>query len=313
MNGKRKISQFLSLRIALIGLCTVAIMLGLTTGSALAQEDPPDEKPAAAETAQPATPAAATTHPGGAASLGEAATNPIAPLMQLQLQNTYNWKNHNSDSYSNTSVIQTVIPVKLPWDKVPGAITRLTLPYVTTPDFDDPLDRQRGFGDTNFLFLATPKLKAKKQQIGVGFSATFPTAGDNDFTGSGKWQAGPAFLYINMKTPKLQWGFFGYQQWDFASTSSGSDRSGVSKTYLQPFITKHFGKGWFVGSPETPQVYDSNSDKWTWALGPQLGKVFKIGKQPVKAFGAIYYNPENNNGPTPEWTGKVGISFLFPE
>lgn len=163
------------------------------------------------------------------------------------------------------------------------------------------------------LLLATPKLETKGIQIGLGINTSWPTAGDNDFTGSGKYEAGPAALYINMKTKGLQWGLFAYQLWDYASSSNGQDRSYVSKLSLQPFITYHFGEGWFVGSPESPQTYDFNSEKWTWQLGPQLGRVFKIGKQPLKLFGAVYYNPENDNGPAAEWTGKVGLTFLFPE
>jgi hypothetical protein len=44
-----------------------------------------------------------------------------------------------------------------------------------------------------------------------------------------------------------------------------------------------------------------------------VGRVFKISKAPVKMFGAVYYNPEDDNGATAEWTAKVGLTFLFPE
>jgi hypothetical protein len=122
-----------------------------------------------------------------------------------------------------------------------------------------------------------------------------------------------AALYINMQTPKVQWGIFAYQLWDYASTSNGSDRPGVSQLSLQPFITKHFDKGWYIGTPDIPQTYDFKADKWTWALGGQAGRVTKLGKQPVKLFGEVLYNPEDDNGPTAEWTARVGLTFLFPE
>jgi len=301
---------FYSIRTVLIGLCTATILLGLTTGSVLAHEDPshydnsraPHESPHKAE---PPT--------GGHKNLSEAATNPIANLIQFQVINNYNWENHNSSGYSNATILQPVVPFKLPWEKVPLLITRTTLPYVTTPDLGEPIDRKRGFGDTDLLMLASPKLETKGVQVGFGLNTVIPTAGDNDFTGSGKWQAGPAALYINMQTPKLQWGIFAYQLWDFASTSNGSDRPGVSKLSLQPFITKHFNKGWYIGTPDTPQTYDFKADKWTWALGGQAGRVTKFGKQPVKLFGEVLYNPEDDNGPTAEWTARVGLTFLFPE
>ena len=116
-----------------------------------------------------------------------------------------------------------------------------------------------------------------------------------------------------MKTPKIQWGIFAYRLWDFASSNSGSKRQGVSKIALQPFITMHFDKGWYIATPEVPQIYDYKSNKWTWSLGPQVGRVMKLGKMPVKLFGAFYYNPEDDAGPTAKWTAKFNITFLFPK
>ena len=306
-----------SLKTALAGLVVAAFTLGLTSGSALADDDTAsyeEYKQKQAEAKLPPHQRTPPTDPRGASphrNLSEAATNPIANLVQFQLQNVYNWENHNSDSYGNNFVIQPVIPFKLPWEKVPLLITRTTIPYVSTPDLGSPVNRKNGFGDTVFLALATPRLKTKGVQMGLGGTMTIPTAGDNDFTGSGKWQAGPAFLYINMKTPGLQWGLFTYQQWSFAGTSGG--REDVSKLFLQPFITKHFGKGWYVGSPDNPQTYDFKADEWTWALGGQLGKVTKLGKMPVKLFVEPLYNPNNDAGPTAEWTLKLNMTLLFPQ
>jgi hypothetical protein len=48
-------------------------------------------------------------------------------------------------------------------------------------------------------------------------------------------------------------------------------------------------------------------------LGAQVGRVQKIGKQPVKWFGELLYNPVDDNGPTAEWTAKFNLTFLFPE
>ena len=301
----------LQLRVGLIGLCTVAIMFGLTTGSVLAEGDSPKKNLAPHEMPPPADPTGGAKH----GNLAEAATNPVANLIQFQVQNSYNWKNHNSSGYSNATLIQPVSSIPLPWKAVPLLIIRTTLPYVTTPNFDGPVDRQRGFGDTTILTLFTPKLKAKGIQVGIGPTIVIPTAGDNEFTGNGKWQAGPSLLYINMRTPHLQWGILAYYLADFANSSANrsSDRAYVSKLSLQPFVTYHLSGGWYIGSPDTPQTYDYNSGKWTWALGPNVGRVMKIGKMPVKMFGEVLYNLEDDNGANAEWTGKFGITLLFPE
>jgi hypothetical protein len=303
---------------SLTTLCAAVISLGLTAGTVLAADDTEsyeEYKKKQAEKQLPPHERPAPDHPAGskAGNLAEAATNPIANLMQFQLQDTYNWENHNSDGYSNVTTLQAVIPFKMPWESFPLLITRSTAPYVTTPKFDEPVGRKSGLGDTEVLLLATPKLETKGVQVGLGVNTSFPTAGDNDFTGSGKYELGPAALYLNLQTPSWQWGLFGYQLWDVGSGRGGSDRESVSKLSIQPVITKHFAKGWYVGSPDTPQTYNFKSDKWTWALGAQGGRVMKLGKLPVKLFGEVLYNPEDNNGPTAEWTAKVNITFLFPK
>jgi hypothetical protein len=316
----------LQLSKGLIGLIAVAIMLVFTTGNVLAveisDEDnqklqsikkkeaekqlPPHERPA------PHNPAAPSVSSG--ASLAAAATNPIANLMQFQLQETYKFKNHNSSGYAAVTTLQAVIPIPLPWKSVPLLISRTTLPYVTTPKLDDPVDhRFSGFGDAEMLLLATPKLKTKGVQVGLGLNSAFPTAGDDEITGTGKYLLGPAALYLNLQTKSWQWGLFTYQLWDVASGRDGGSRNGVSKLSVQPVLTKHFSKGWYMGLPDTPQTYDFNSNKWTWALGSQVGRVQKIGKQPVKWFGELLFNPEDENGPTAEWTAKFNITFLFPK
>jgi len=292
-----------------LALPAVSVIIGgLCAGSALAHDDhtdqnlPPQQTP---HTAEPPT--------GGHQNLAEAATNPIANLMQMQLQDTYNFENHNASGYSNIATLQGVIPINLSSDAVPLMINRTTVPYVTTPDLGEPVNRKNGFGDTNFLNLFLPRLQTKGVQVGLGFNSVIPTAGDNEFTGSGKWQIGPSAVYINMRTPGLQWGVFAYQLWDFADGPSGSNRRDVSALSLQPFITMHFKKGWYIGTPDTPQTYNFKSDKWTWALGGQVGRVMKLGKQPVKLFGEVLYNPEDDNGPNAEWTAKVNVTFLLPK
>ena len=300
----------------------LVITLGLTAGNVLAVEVSEEDnkklqavKQKETEKALPAHEQPAPAHPSGskAGNLAEAATNPISNLMQFQVQNAYKWANYNSDGYANVSTIQTVIPVALPWKSVPMMITRTTLPYVTTPNLGEPIDRRRGFGDTDFLALLTPKLKTKGVQLGVGFNSVFPTAGDNQYTGNGKYQLGPSVLFISMRVPSWQFGIFAYQLWDIASSKSGGDRPGVSKLSLQPVIVKHFAKGWYIGSSDTPNTYDFKANKWTLAIGAQAGRVQKFGKLPVKWFGEILHNPVSNNGAAMKWELKLNLTFLFPE
>jgi hypothetical protein len=305
----------------LTGLCALVIMLGFTPTSVLAVEVSEEdykllqkikleqankEKPAHAQphTAEPPT--------GGHANLAAAATNPIANLVQFQMQNSYSPSNHNADGYSNVAVIQPVIPIKLPWDEVPLLVTRTTLPYISTPDLDGGIGRKDGFGDIVAQGYFLPKLKTKGVAAGIGYNLTIPSGGDNDFVGSGKWSLGPGAVYLNMQTPSWQWGLLSYSSFSFASANSG--RNSVSNVNIQPILTKHFSEGWYASVPDVPQTYDFMTDNWTLAIGPRVGKVTKFGKQPVNLFGQVTWNPlDNDDQVSAEWTFKVNVTFLFPK
>jgi len=288
------------------GLCA-AIALGFTTGSVLAHDEHPDKALPAHEQPHPHEPPT-----GGHSNLAAAATNPIANLVQFQIQNSYSPSNYNSDGYSNVGVIQPVVPIKMPWKSVPLLVTRTTLPYISTADLDGGIGRKDGFGDIVAQGYFLPKLKTKGVAAGVGYNLTIPSAGDNDYVGSGKWSLGPGGVYLNMQTPTWQWGLLGYSSFSFASANS--DRSYVSNISIQPILTKHFSEGWYASLPDVPQVYDFRTNNWTLALGPRVGKVTKFGKQPVNLFGQITYNPlDNDDQVAAEWTFKLNLTLLFPK
>ncbi len=277
--------------------------LGLMTVSVLADDTHYDNTKAPHESPHKAEPPT-----GGHTSLAAAATNPIGNLIQFQLQDQYNWSNYNSDGYSNSAILQPVIPIKLNSESVPLVVTRTTLPYVTTPDLGDPVGRQNAWGDLSIIAPFIPKLKAKGIMFGIGPALSIPTA-TNDFTGSGKWSAGPTLVYFNGRTKGWQWGALGWHLWDFAGDE---DRSQVNKTFFQPFVVKHFDKGWYAGTPDVPGTYNWVDDNFTFPLGLRVGKVTKIGKQPVNLFGEVFNTPWDD-GASSEWSVKLSFTLLFPK
>jgi len=289
-------------KLSILGVASILAVttFGLAPGNVLAADD---QNPPADETPAPSEPTGSQ-----AGSLAETATNPLGNLVQFQMIDQLNMATYESDGPSNAFLVQAVVPVKLPFENVPLMITRTTLPLVTTPNLGPGVGRHTGLGDLVLLSLLLPKLDIKGVTIGIGPTFTFPTA-TSDFTGNGKWQAGPTFLIINMKIPMFQFGLLAYQQWSFAGES---DRENVSKLYLQPFMTKHFKGGWYLGSQDVPWTYNFKSDKWTMPMGPKLGRVFKIGNQAVNAFGAVYYSPLND-GASEEFSFRVGLTLLFPK
>jgi hypothetical protein len=280
--------------------------LGFTSGSVLAHDDHPDKDLPPHEQPHPHEPPT-----GGHANLAGAATNPVANLVQFQMQNSYSPHSYNGDGYSNVGIIQPVVPFKLGWEKVPLLVTRTTLPYISTTDLDG-VGRQDGVGDLVAQGYFIPKLETKGVTVGLGYNLTIPTAGDNDYVGSGKWSLGPGAIYLNQQTPSWQWGILSYASFSFASANA--DRDHVANIAVQPILNKHFGKGWYVSPPDVPQTYNFKTNKWNLQLGPRLGRVMKFGKQPVNLFGQVTYNPlDHDDEITADWTFKVNLTMLFPK
>jgi hypothetical protein len=325
---KEKLKNFW-LKMALIGLCAVALMFGLSTGSVLAQDkaaevklspeehkecDECEKKTAEKHLPPHLRPAPADPSGHQHANLAEAATNPLANLVQFQLQNQYNSVVDNSGAgASNEFLLQPVIPFSLPWKWMPTLITRTTLPYISTTDLGFPIGREYGFSDTTLLMVGNMPI-AKGQIIGVGASLVFPTGGSNEILSSGKWQAGPAWAYLNTMFKGWQLGAFGWQHWDVANGPGGGKKPYVSEHSVQPLIVKHFGKGWYVGSQDNPWKYDFRTDDWSMPMGPRVGKVFKLGKLPLNLFGAVYYDPFTwDDASTNVWSWKLNLTVLFPK
>jgi hypothetical protein len=291
-------------------LLFTTVILGLMSGGVLAHEQQYDNTKEPHEAPHKADPPT-----GGHASLAEAATNPVANLIQFQIQNNYNSSSYNAGGDSNAFILQPVIPIKLPSEAVPLLVTRTTLPYINTPDFDGGVGNKEGFGDLVAQGYFIPKLETEKVMVGIGYNLTVPTAGSNEFTGSGKWSLGPTALFINMQTPTWQWGLVSYGSWSFADNDTGQDthRSHVSNISVQPILTKHFDGGWYAGVPDVPNTYDFKANEWTTALGAKVGRVTKFGSQPVNLFGQIVYNTNDDTDVVaPEWSYKVNLTYLFP-
>ena len=305
----------------LTGLCALVITLGFTSGSVLAAEVSEEDykllQKIKQEQADKEKPAHEQPHPhepptGGHSNLAGAATNPIANLIQFQMQDQYSPSSHNADGYSNVAIIQPVVPIKLPWEKVPLLVTRTTLPYITTPKPDNGVGRHDGFGDIVAQGYFLPKLETKGVSLGLGYNLTIPSAGDNDFVGSGKWSLGPGLVFVNMQTPSWLWGILSYSSFSFADANS--DRSYVSNISIQPVLVKHFSKGWYAALPDVPQTYNFRTDLWTLNIGPRVGRVMKFGKQPVNLFGQVTYNPlDNDDQVAAEWSFKINLTLLFPK
>jgi len=88
----------------------------------------------------------------------------------------------------------------------------------------------------------------------------------------------------------------------------------VSQSLLEPFVNYNLEKGWYLISDMviTMDWEISSGDKVTLPLGGGVGKIFKIGNQPMNMRAEYYYNVIHPDA-GPKWTIGGTIQFLFPK
>jgi hypothetical protein len=267
----------------------------------------PAEASQHAASAGAASAGAPSTSAGGqdSSDLAKASQNPVADLISLPLQYNTNFGVGPYDHTQHVLNIQPVIPIHLNEDW--NLITRAIMPIIHQPRMGPGLGPETGLGDLQLTGFLSPA-KPGKLIWGVGPVLRFPTATD-DLLGSEKWSAGPSAVLLRTHGP---WVFGGLVQnvWSFGGDS---DRADVNEFLLQPFVNYNLPKGWYLSTaPNITANWKADGDSvWTVPLGGGVGKVFKIGKQPVNVSLRTYYNavrPDNG----PEWTAQLQLTLLFP-
>ena len=76
----------------------------------------------------------------------------------------------------------------------------------------------------------------------------------------------------------------------------------------------NLSQGWYLISDMvmTANWKAPEGNKWTVPVGGGIGKLFKIGNQPINTRVEAYYNvvkPDSG----PDWSLSVTIQFLFPK
>jgi len=114
----------------------------------------------------------------------------------------------------------------------------------------------------------------------------FPTATD-DALGADKWGAGASVVLLAMPG-KWVIGSLISNVWSFA----GSGDQDVNLFTWQYFINYNMPNGWYLTSaPIITANWEADSDNtWTVPFGGGIGKIIKIGSQPINAQMSGYYN-----------------------
>ncbi|MDX2417028.1 MAG: hypothetical protein QNK19_06165 [Xanthomonadales bacterium] len=248
--------------------------------------------------------------------LRAATQNPISSMYSLPFKFTFDNGADNGDA--NILNIQPVLPVTVgDWNLVsrfivplvdaPGGIPGLP----SNPGVGDPSETgsTSGLGDINYSLFLNPLETRGKLIWGLGGSITAPTATD-DRLGSGKWSAGPTA--VGLVQP--DWGTYGMLARHLWSFAGEDDRRDVNQSLLEPFVNYNLDKGWYLISDLVITVdwKIKSGDKVTLPLGGGVGKIFKVGNQPMNMRAEAYYNVIHPDA-GPEWTIGGTIQFLFPK
>jgi len=263
--------------------------------------------------AQPGAPQAQVSGAQGAAgeaekadTLRKAAQNPIASLISVPFQWNSNFNIGPYDRTQSLLNIQPVVPVKVQesWN----LIMRFITPVLSQPDTTAPEKGTFGLGDMNPTFFLSPA-KAGKLIWGFGPAFVLPTATDPSL-GQGKLSIGPSFVGL-VQPKKWTLGVLASNVW---SVAGKADRPEVNQFLLQYFINYNMAKGYYVTLQPivTSNWRAEEGEKWTVPFGGGLGRVFKLGPQPVNINFQAYYTPVRPTGAS-SFTIRAQYTMLYPK
>jgi hypothetical protein len=174
------------------------------------------------------------------------------------------------------------------------------------------LGSQFGIGDIVYQGFISPA-KPSKVIWGFGPQLNIPTGMGRLSTNH--WSLGPAAVALIMPGHWVM-GALVSNVWSIGSgygSEFGSPAS-VNAFTLQYFINYNFKKGWYISTaPVLTSNWEATSgNKWTVPVGGGIGRVFKLGKQPVNLKVATYYNVVAPNNAT-DWNFQFTWTFLFPK
>ena len=215
-----------------------------------------------------------TSYAQSNAEHAKAAQNPIANMISLPFPDNINTGIGPDDETQNILNIQPVWPISLNDDW--NVITRTIFPVISQPDVLTGDSRINGLGDTSFYAFFSP---AKSDSItwGVGPVFLLPTATD-DKLGADKWGAGAPAVVLAMPGKWVVGSLFS-NIWSVG----GSGKQDINLFTWQYFINYNLPDSWYLTTaPIITANWEVDSDnRGTVPFGGGVGKIFKIGKQPV--------------------------------
>ena len=290
MNGRRIMTIDVVTRARAIQLAVVLTAF-IVSGPGNAHAQAQDAAVTSTVSAQAASDAAARN----------AAQNPVAPAISLPFQNNTYYGVGPYRRAENVLVMEPVIPFKLSerW----ALITRTIIPIEVTPRLAPTVGSDYGLGDIQPQFYLT-QVHPGKVFWGAGGQLYLPTATDS-LLGTNKWGGGPAGAVLSSHGHWLG-GLL------FSNQFAGLNHKHVNELTLNPFLFYNMSRGWYlITSPViTADWTAARNDRWDAPMGGGVGRVFRIGKQPVNARTQFLDHLATTNG-GPNWQLQAQVQLIF--
>jgi len=242
-----------------------------------------------------------------ATELAKKSQNPIADMVSLPFQSNTNIHVGPHKGTQEILNVQPVFPFHL--NENWNVITRTIVPFMWQPSLQPVQTVPFGVGPIQFSAFFSPKVNFDGWVLGAGPIVQLPTA-SNATLGSNVWGGGPTAVAIKT-TGHWVVGVLVNNVFSFGGSSvPGGTR--YNNFLTQPILNYNFGGGWYVGtSPIITANWRVSGDKaWTLPVGGHVGRVIRIGKQPINLLLGAYYNtlrPEFGSF----WQIRSQLTFLF--
>lgn len=250
----------------------------------------------------PVSAAADTYAEGSNAELAQRLSNPLARIVSLPVQYTYDQGiGPNGDGHRNQLTFQPVYPFDL--GNGAAVITRMILPMINqssvTPDSGD----QYGFGDTLLVAWYVPKLGVKGLNLGFGPAVQLP---GSSAVSTSTWAAGLTALGVYRTGPWTMGANINHL-WDVESTPNAE----VDRTFLQPFLA-YSTENSMTFSVQAEAIYDWETEEWGVPVTAAVSKLIKPGRLPVNlTAGAGYWVDSPAYGPE-GWRFRLQAQVVLP-
>jgi hypothetical protein len=258
-------------------------------------------QPAAENTSTVDTTSAAASERAVEAAAKDAAQNPVAAAISVPFQNNTYYGVGPYRRAENALLVEPVIPIKISSNWI--MITRTIVPVEVSPRLSPTDGVDYGLGNIQPQVYLSPAHPGKFIW-GAGGVAYLPTATDKEL-GTNKWGGGPAAVGLYHQGPWLGGALI-------SNAFAGENHAHVNETTLNPFLFYNMKRGWyFFSSPViTSDWTQTRSHRWTVPVGGGIGRVFKVGKQPLNAR-TQFLNDVRTMSNGPDWQLQGQLQFVF--